>query len=205
MSTSNSFGWGEHDSKGSKRRVSKSSERMFTKQRMQSLLTNDGRPWTYEQLDILLNTYLEYGYDKTGDGRRCIEACGRSRDSIGTALRKLAIRYNEFCSYEPTAMRADRTSQPFNSSDYSLLELSTGPSGVKNKAADPAWLSKLLGREEGEVVDHLLELCRRDFRPSFSQPSQREKSWPEVVNTVHQLLKKTKDKRSLCSGSETGS
>lgn len=118
----------------------------------------DGEAWDDAQLDVLLETHLDGNFSKTGDGTKCMLACGRSRDACGTALRKLAIRYPDFAEYEPKK-RKNRTGTQMGPPEYDLLWLATGETGIKNGAADCRWLGKILGRDPKDVWDTLYDMA----------------------------------------------
>lgn len=160
-----------------KRKVDKSSIRHKAKDRIKEKLVNDGKPWSNEQIDLLLETFLTGDYERTGYGNRCVETCGRSKDAIGTALRKLAIRYREFSKYVPQN-RTDRSGTPFTKPDYALMELATNESGKKNGACTLDWLCLITGRTRSDFIILVTTLTNEGLIP-----------WGSIASVEEQLPK----------------
>jgi hypothetical protein len=147
------------------------------------LVWRDGEPWTYAQLDDVLECFLDGGYRKTGEGMRCVEIAGRSHDGVGTALRKMGIRYPTFKDYIPSCRKC-RQPLPFGLPEWDLMCRATGPAGIKY-GADCEWLAKVLQRS----VDSIGNEFRRLIRIKRTEPI--------LLDRVHKYMTKTLKDRPL--------
>ncbi len=151
--------------KDGKRHENLNSTRHHLKREVKDKLTKDHQRWTDEQLDQLLEAFL---IDKNHwlivpgfyirHSKQHAELLGRSSDGAGTALRKLAIRFESYEDYKPQR-RTNRSDKPFDEGDHLIMQLAFNQTGVLNGACKPVWLTKILGRTNKEVCRELNRLA----------------------------------------------
>lgn len=118
---------------------------------------NDKKPWTPQQLDILLDGFLdEYPMLAKKGKESLVRLCGRPFEAIKKALWRLGvcdIHRSAFCNYSPSKTRQQRTGQLFGDRDRFFLMLILSDTGIKNTTRPLWWLEKILRRDRNEIVD----------------------------------------------------
>lgn len=178
-----------------KRKVSKASVYNKKKERLLEQMFNEGRPWTNEMNDELLDGYLlhEWFYQSKRD---CfLSKCGRSVEAIQSQLWKLAVRYPRpgILNYRPQN-RLARTLQfkgivpKLTYREMALLELATSPVGRANRACEASWLEVLLNIPWYTLGNFLLDVERRS--PMFVKTALKgENEDQRVGRIVHETIK----------------
>ena len=118
------------------------------RRRAEGLLFNEKRPWDYDQVDLALDYFLLGTPDREMQRR-----LGRSPDGVLTAVEhKIVTRFPNFTGYlHHGGVRVDRRWTPLTGKDYAVVRWSLSRKGQERRACDPAWLAKLLARDEDEV------------------------------------------------------
>jgi hypothetical protein len=121
-------------------------------------------PWTLETDRELLEMVLEdpsilRRFDVLGDRSPLALHFGRSKHSVGSRLRKLAIRYRQedVDGYQPCdylCRDRSRTGLKWNYSDRYLMELAAGAAGKEKGADNAEWLANVLSRSVEDVVEN---------------------------------------------------
>lgn len=131
--------------------------------------------WTNEQLDDLLEIFLERQWEWNSIVsvyNSPIHTPTRTADALRTEIWKLATRYNRqhIREYTPGEIsRTDRTNAAWHERDYAIIAIAFGGAGIRNKACEPEWLSRILGRDADAIEKELDRLAQNQMqhRPSF--------------------------------------
>lgn len=146
------------------------------KQEERQLYCNEGKPWTNQHIDLLLEGFLVHQWcDTSPDLNRPTfqSQLGRSYESWQTKLWKVAANYRR----EPSALlgegdryqqhaRTDRTLLPYTERDLALVEKATTIEGIRNQAYEPARLGKIMGRAVAPLWDWMVATAK-------TKPTQR--------------------------------
>lgn len=164
-----------------KRKVSKESVYNKKVERLSAELYNEGKPWTNEMNDDLIEGYLS-GLRYRSKGKCLMTVCGRSEKGVENQLWKLFVRYPRegVFNYQPELRRV-RTRLPFTVRDLAVVERATSPEGRKTLAWVSSYVGKILGRAP-EVVDGLYERIKnQSLKSSKSTLFSREITLIECV------------------------
>lgn len=148
------------DDKG-KRKVSAASVYNHWMKRVQEKhgpFVNEGKPWTNEDIDFLLESYLKgTPYDAEAGVRCMANNLWRSRESIKCKLYKLSVRHPQSGGdeYEPKNRTWTTPLHSDNEKAMCLLEAAVSGEGRRHRAHEAPYIAKILNRSPEEIRQFL--------------------------------------------------
>lgn len=152
-------------------------------------LYRDGIKWTRKEYSLILEKFLTQSKTIVS----LVAETHRSRDAIGTKLRKLCYCYRGAIEIKDISRnRSDRTGAPLTPHDRYCMAMATGPTGRKYGAivGDTDYLGAVLGRSPQDALSCLhkiLDERDRVNKGGFFATAKNRTKWMKLHRLVREV------------------